>query len=47
MDNEQYLLLPIVLSGSFTGMFLGNTIYVLSAVAYWYITVSGYMGTLR
>ena len=39
----QYCLLPVVSLSSFLGVFLANTLYALAMVAYFYITLSGYM----
>ena len=43
----QYVFLPLTLSGSFLGVLLGNTLYLVAAVAYFYITFLGYLGAAQ
>ncbi len=42
---EQYLFLPLTLTGSFLGVLIGNSLYLVAAVAYIYVAFLGYLGT--
>ncbi len=44
---EQYLFLPLTLTGSFLGVLIGNSLYLVAAVAYIYVAFLGYLGTFK
>jgi hypothetical protein len=43
----QYLFLPLTLTGSFLGVLIGNSLYLVAAVAYIYVAFLGYLGTFK
>lgn len=42
----QYILLPFFIKDTFSAVLLSNTVYMVAWLAYAYITVLGYMGTV-
>ncbi len=42
--HAQYVCLPLTLSGSFLGVLLGNSLYLVAGVAYIYVAFLGYLG---